>query len=110
MLFLIDDISSNLVERGGTHGERGVSFLPSKVADRDFVMDPRGRRLFEIADNIGKAISCFKPNEQMDMVPNASNLDWHFAEATNRSSEVLMKSFPPRRLDEGDPILGGKHE
>jgi len=110
MLGLVRDVFLHLRSCCRAHRERAISFLPRKFTQRDLLMHPHGRSLFQLPHEIGETMCGLQSDKQVHVVSNPAYVLNHPAKSADRSTEVFMKALTPGGVDQRDAVLAGKHD
>lgn len=70
---LVHNIGRNGFQILRTDGKSPVSFLPSELADSDFLLNPFGRIGLQLAHYMGKCMRCLESHQYVDMITHAAN-------------------------------------
>ena len=92
---LLGDVFLYRFTIGYTHGEGGISRLPTEILDADGLVNPPRGRLFDVLDERSQGISRPKADQQMNMIGDAADGFGNSVRGMNQSAEVFVQAIPP---------------
>src|SRR5437773_7292583 len=110
MLLLIKDVLSDTFYLRWTNCETKVTRLPFELLLTNHLVNPCRRIGLDIAKNVVQPMGGAQPDEQMNMIFNATNHQRNAVDPFNNTTEIGMKVWAPVLCDQRHSILGTENE
>jgi len=106
MLLLVLDVPAHRLAQTRAHREKRIPLLPFKCA---LVLRrrPDRSRLLEFAHEVGKAMRGLQPDQRVDRVLDAADLQRHALQSAHGAAQIFVKARAPLRPNERPAFLGG---
>jgi len=95
MLLLPADVLLEARDMGNAHRESAVSLLPCETLFVNFLMNPFGRLLFDVAQDVCKTVRGLEADQQMNVIVHPTDGLRNTAQCPDASAKVGMKTRPP---------------
>ena len=105
MLLLPADVLLEALDMGNTHRESAVSLLPCETLFVNFLVNPFGRLLLDVAQDICKTVCGLKADQQMNVIVNATDCLGNTAQLPDTSAKVGVKTWSPIRRNQRHTVL-----
>src|SRR5216684_2720537 len=110
MLLLPADVLLEARDMGNAHSEPAVSLLPCETLFVNFLMNPFGRLLLDVAQDIRQTVRGLEADQQMNVIVNATDCLWNTSQRPDTSAEVGVKTRPPICRNQWHAILRAERE
>ena len=110
VFFLAPNISLDGRAQRGAHGKCGITFLPAKPGLAHGVTHPDRGCFLKFAHEIRQTMAGREPRQDMNVICGPADALGSSAQASDRASEVIVETKPPRGCNHRFPVFRGKDD